>query len=252
MTCMNNNAPADITVELVAEDAIFINWPEHITITSNQQIAFVAEQLTKKYQGMLIDVIVSYCSLMLLLDFTKAKSWPAIKQIQLDIKLWQTQFAAADSAAPVHNKTIDIDVYYSTESGWDLSNAARSTGLSIEQIITLHTSTTYRVFANGFTPGFSYLGIIEQQLQLPRLATPRTLVPQGAVAIAEQQTAIYPKATPGGWHILGQSAQPLLIGDRYAQTPLLTVGDKVQFRAIDHETFVAQGGIVAHNPAVQS
>lgn len=245
-----NNVATTIDIEVVAEDAIFISWPEQVAISTNAQVAFIAEQLSTKYQDEILDIIVSYCSLMILLDLTKTKSWPTRKQIHLDIEQWLTQCYRADLETTPSGKTVHIDVYYSMESGWDLASAVKSTGLSITQIIALHTATTYRVFANGFTPGFSYLGIVDPQLQLPRLATPRTLVPQGAVAIAEQQTAIYPKATPGGWHILGQSPQPLLIGDRFAQTPLLSVGDTVQFRAIDFATFVAQGGIVAHNPTL--
>ena len=249
MTYMNN-VSTTIDIEVVAEDAIFISWPEQVAISTNEQVAFIAKQLSTKYQDEILDIIVSYCSLMILLDLTKTKFWPTSKQIHLDIEQWHTQYYSADTKTALSGKTVHIDVYYSIESGWDMARAVKSTGLSIAQIIALHTATTYRVFANGFTPGFSYLGIVDPQLQLPRLATPRTLVPQGAVAIAEQQTAIYPKATPGGWHILGQSAQPLLIGDRFAQTPLLSVGDTVQFRSIDFETFVAQGGVVAHNPTL--
>ncbi len=239
----NNSALANVHIEQVAEDAILLSWPQQISVTINRQVIATERHLRQALQLDLVDIIVSYCSLLILLKPASVGNKSLLKKIQQTISL-----AASDSHSklPATNKPpIYIDVYYGLDAGWDLKTLSQRSGLSVAQITRLHSDRTYRVFANGFTPGFSYLGIIDQQLQFPRLDTPRVKVPKGAVAIAEQQTAIYPQQTPGGWYIIGQTAADLLTGDNKNQQPLLSVGDEVKFVAIDYQTFINQGGRVA-------
>ncbi|MNZ74355.1 Kinase A inhibitor [compost metagenome] len=118
---------------------------------------------------------------------------------------------------------------------------AATTGLTAEQVIDLHAGREYRVGAIGFAPGFAYLGDLDERLALPRRATPRTRVPTGSLAIAERQTAIYPQASPGGWHLLGRTAAALF--DPQAEPPCpLALGDRVRFLPIDEAAYRAAGG----------
>jgi KipI family sensor histidine kinase inhibitor len=97
-------------------------------------------------------------------------------------------------------------------------------------------SVEYRVYLLGFSPGFPYLGIVPAPLAMPRLATPRTVVPAGSVGIAGSQTGIYPTATPGGWRLIGRT--PLtLYRPADAKPFLLSPGDLVRFEPIDPEEF---------------
>ena len=80
----------------------------------------------------------------------------------------------------------------------------------------------------GFAPGAPYVGILPEQLNVPRRATPRTVLPKGSVAIANQQTIIYPNESPGGWHLIGRS--PVNLFDaRRSPAALLAPGDQVRF-----------------------
>jgi KipI family sensor histidine kinase inhibitor len=110
-------------------------------------------------------------------------------------------------------------------------------------VIAAHSGVQYRVGAIGFAPGFAYLGMLDARLVLPRRSTPRTHVPAGSVAIAEQQTAIYPQASPGGWHLLGLCPWPMfsLAGTAPCR---LALGDRVRFVAIDQATYCAEGGVL--------
>ncbi len=65
----------------------------------------------------------------------------------------------------------------------------------------------------GFAPGFAYLTGLDPALELPRRATPRTRVPAGSVAIAAAYSAVYPTASPGGWHLIGRTAAVLFDTD---------------------------------------
>ena len=53
----------------------------------------------------------------------------------------------------------------------------------------------------------------------------------GHVALAAGMCAVYPAASPGGWHLIGSSSVPLFTADR---TPpaLLAAGDAVRFEAL--------------------
>ena len=112
--------------------------------------------------------------------------------------------------------------------GEDLDEVARQTGLTTEEVVRIHSEREYRVYVLGFVPGFAYLGMLDERLSLPRRASPRKQVPPGTVAIAELQTAIYPAATPGGWHLIGSTDVKLF--DPESETPsLFRVGDTVRF-----------------------
>lgn len=130
---------------------------------------------------------------------------------------------------------ITLPVWYGAAEANDLAKISEHTGLSLDEIVRLHSETTYKVYAVGFAPGFAYMGQTPKALHCPRLATPRNHVPKGAVAIADNQTAVYPSSSPGGWHLLGLC--PLSMVDHNSHSSLLKVGDKVKFEAITEHAF---------------
>lgn len=133
-------------------------------------------------------------------------------------------------------KTVTLPVFYDPAVAPDLETVAAKARLPIEEVIALHTSVTYRVYMLGFAPGFPYLGLVPKRIAVPRLPTPRKLVPAGSVGIAGNQTGIYPRDSPGGWRIIGRT--PVRICDLYASEPfLLKTGDQVRFVAIDRHEF---------------
>lgn len=112
--------------------------------------------------------------------------------------------------------------------GPDLDAVARTHGLSRAEVVRLHAEPTYTVAFIGFSPGFPYLLGLHRVLETPRLATPRTSVPAGSVGIGGPYTGIYPRATPGGWNLIGTTDRVLF--DAAADPPaLLSPGDTVRF-----------------------
>lgn len=128
---------------------------------------------------------------------------------------------------------IRIPVHY---NGEDLPELAALHKMAVDELISLHTGTNYRVFMIGFMPGFAYMGKLDDKIATPRKATPRTRVPAGAVGIAGSQTGIYPFSTPGGWQLIGTTPLKLFNAEK-AQPVLLKAGDTVQFFSIDAETY---------------
>jgi inhibitor of KinA len=122
------------------------------------------------------------------------------------------------------------------EMNLDLTRIAELTGWTTEEVIRLHTGTTYTVYAIGFCPGFPYLGYLPTALEgVPRLSSPRLRVEAGSIGLTGRQTGIYTEARPGGWNIVGRT--PLeLVNVRDGYFPLRT-GDCVRFDRIDERQF---------------
>jgi KipI family sensor histidine kinase inhibitor len=125
-------------------------------------------------------------------------------------------------------REVTIPVRY---DGPDLALVAETAGLSTAEVVALHSSAGYTVAFCGFAPGFGYLTGLPEPLRQPRLATPRTVVPAGAVGIAGEFTAAYPRATPGGWRLIGRTSVTLF-DPRADPAALLSPGDRVHFEVI--------------------
>ena len=124
-------------------------------------------------------------------------------------------------------RTVEISVTY---DGEDLAEVARRTRLDVGEVIARHSGRDYRVWLLGFAPGFPYLGVLDETLQLPRRETPRARIAAGSVAIAGRQTGIYPSESAGGWHILGRTSAKLF-DPQADEAFLLRPGDAVRFVA---------------------
>jgi KipI family sensor histidine kinase inhibitor len=128
----------------------------------------------------------------------------------------------------VESRTIEIPVTYGGASGPDLRVVAEFAGCSEADVVRLHTATRYRVYMLGFLPGFAYMGTVDRRIAMPRLDTPRMRVTAGSVAIAAEQTGIYPCDAPGGWRIIGRTTVKVFDATR-AEPFLLEAGDNVKF-----------------------
>jgi KipI family sensor histidine kinase inhibitor len=124
--------------------------------------------------------------------------------------------------------THEVPVHYGGPDGPDLELVARQAGLPVEEVIERHTSVEYIVFFIGFQPGFAYLGGLDPRLATPRRKEPRLKVPAGSVAIGGPQTGVYPTASPGGWQLIGRTAEVLFDPARTLPA-LLSPGDRVRF-----------------------
>jgi KipI family sensor histidine kinase inhibitor len=182
----------------------------------------------------LVDIVPAYVTLLVRFDPSQISRFA--------VQRWLRDCWSSSQLQTVEKPTTHtIPVYYSLKHCPDLDVVAAMKGMSIDEVITLHSSLVYRVYALGFAPGFAYLGSLDPQLTVPRLAVPRQRIPAGSVAIAESQTAIYPAASPAGWHVLGLCPLDLMPRAECLQ-PHFKVGDEVRFEPIDEATFLSLGG----------
>lgn len=185
----------------------------------------------------LLDHVVSYDSLLLVFDslettFDSVLSW--LNNIKSQVSKVKTE-----PTTTLQGQIHEIDVCYTLSDDShpnDMALVEATTGLVACEIIDLHKISEYQVFAVGFMPNFAYLGVLSPQLKVSRLARPRQKVPAGAVAIADNQTAVYPSASPGGWHIIGYTAFSFCADINKAIGP----NDRVKFNSIDEHTYYHQ------------
>ena len=135
----------------------------------------------------------------------------------------------ADSEPEAAGKVVELPVHY---DGEDLELVARDAGASVDEVVARHTGATLTVAFGGFAPGFAYLTGLPTSLQQPRLDTPRTRIPAGSVGVAGEFGGVYPRASPGGWRLLGRLTDdaPTLFDPRRDPPALLVAGTRVRFR----------------------
>ena len=128
----------------------------------------------------------------------------------------------------------------------DMANVSKHTGLTKEEIVSIHTSCDYLIYMLGFLPGFAYLGGMDERLVTPRLESPRLEIKKGSVGIGGEQTGIYPVASPGGWQIIGKT--PVDVYDRNKENPILyRAGDYIRFVPVSADRYYEIEEMIKNN-----
>lgn len=226
-----------MTFQIASTDSLIIYFGNEISMDISNTTVNAYNLLKKSNIEGLLDIVPSYTSILITYDiflYKYAELCEIIKKyLSGNSKIINTN----------NSKLVRIPVYYGYEVGLDLQRVASLHHLDINSVISIHTAYTYNVFAIGFAPGFAYCGEVNEKIATPRLETPRKMVPKGSVAIANNQTAIYPSNSPGGWNILGKTTFEMFDKKIDTLCPVKT-GDKIQFIPITKEKFINDGGII--------
>jgi len=208
-------------------------------------LAYCRHSLLEEFTHQISDVICSYNTLLINTVHIASPPQLLISQLERALARYLHQYShQAHETLPT--KHVMVPVYYSEETGPDLARLAHAKNMSQQQLIEIHSATSYTVCALGFAPGFAYLGFVDNAIAAPRLTTPRKQVNKGAVGIADNQTGIYPASSPGGWNIIGQTPTDMLQREHGTeQVCPVEVGDTLSFTPIQREQFIALGGILA-------
>ena len=222
-----------IRIEPAGAEALLLVLAEQPDAQLPQRIAQLAARIRQQLGPQLVDLVPAWTSLLVHYDLLRISHAQLVAQLTPLLEAWLNE-ASQPAPAPLR----ELPIWY---AGEDLAAVAAACELTVSEVIALHSGVEYRVGAIGFAPGFAYLSELDGRLVLPRRSTPRTWVPAGSLAIAERQTAIYPQASPGGWHLLGRCPWPLF--DWQAAQPCrLALGERVRFVPIDQASYRAEGG----------
>ena len=221
-------------IEVAGIDCLTLRLFDKIDEAHMPWLLAAAQRLHEVFGAALLDLVPSYTTLLLHYDIEQLDDDQARAKIAQALHDLQP---ASDRQA----RELRIPVWYHPSVGPELEALAERSGLGIDGVIALHSQHSYQVFALGFAPGFAFMGLVDERLASPRLATPRQRVPAGSLGIADRQTAIYPAVSPGGWNLIGRS--PTRLFDRELDGySLCRPGDRVRFVPIEREEFLQLGG----------
>lgn len=218
-------------IEAVAIDCLMLRLFESIDEAHMPWMLAASRRLRQVFGERLVELVPSYTTLMIQFDCSPGEARSLIGEALRDLQ--------PDSGGA--GRRMDIPVWYDASVGPELKVLAARCGVAQSEIVRRHTGREYQVFALGFAPGFAFMGLVEESLASPRLATPRKRVAAGSVGIAERQTAAYPALSPGGWNLIGRTPAALFDRDRDGYS-LLQPGDRVRFVAIGRDEFIRLGG----------
>ena len=139
--------------------------------------------------------------------------------------------AAWEGIAPLalEGRVIELPVTYGGDGGPHMADVVNHTGLSVDEIVQLHSAPLYPVYALGSHPGYCYLGGMDPRIATPRRKVPVVSIPGGAVSIGGSQTGVSASAGPSGWNTIG-STQMCFFDPAREVPALLQPGDSIRFR----------------------
>jgi inhibitor of KinA len=229
--------PAQAQFFCASDRTLLVSFGERIGHQPHRRVRGLLASLQHEPLAAVLNLHPAYCSLLIRFDPCRA-SHP---ELQEEICDRLARLGADPDAAA---RQVDVPVCYGGEFGPDLEELAALAGLTEQEVVRLHSQTTYTAYFLGFVPGFAYLGEVPEQIAASRLAAPRRRVECGSVGIAGRQTGIYPCAVPGGWRLIGRTPLSLFRPDRDPMS-LLLPGDEVRFRPISPDEYVRAREAVA-------
>lgn len=224
---------------LAGDKAIVVEFGDIIDEDINRKVINLMKNIEESSLiNSIYEMIPTYRSLMIIynpLKITFNNLINSVKNIECNLQILDKR----------EKNIIKIPVLYGNDYGPDIDTVAKHNRLSIEEVIRLHSEAEYLVYMLGFTPGFTYLGGMNNKLETPRLDNPRVKIPEGSVGIAGKQTGVYPIESPGGWQLIGRT--PIKLYNPKRENPiLLKAGDYVKFTPItkdEFNIFLNEGGV---------
>ncbi len=214
----------------MSDKALLVEFSNTVSLDVNRKVHTLDHAISQlKLQGV-EERVPTYRSLLVYYDPVKI-SYERLVSLLRDLEGRLDEFSVSNQ-----KRVFEVSVVYGDECGPDLEHVAKYHNLSKKEVIQLHSGREYTVYMIGFIAGFPYLGEVADEIATPRLKTPRLRVPAGSVGIAEKQTGIYPRDSPGGWQIIGRTSLKFF-NVRKHPPALIQPGDTVKFKPVEKEKF---------------
>lgn len=227
----------DYPIYIPAGDSAFlVKFGKSISLEIHQKIRgfLQAVKESEGLSGFILDVVPSYADVLVYYNSEKI-GYKDFLQFLKDAGKKAVEIELPPA------RLVEIPVCYGGTFGEDIELVAKHNKLKPADVIEIHSSLEYLVYMLGFTPGFSYLGGMDERIATPRKKQPRKVIPAGSVGIAGGQTGIYPIESPGGWQLIGRT--PLqLFNPINVPVVLLQTGDRIKFKPITEEEFIKLTG----------
>lgn len=214
----------------IHDHALTVAFSETIREADNARVLSLRDAILQQPLKGMLDLVPAYSSITVYFEPSCSRK-TAMEYLQERI-----QASAAQMRNDGAGNIIEIPVCYDPSLGVDQPFVCNHLRISRDQLIQMHTGHVFRIYMIGFIPGFPYMGTLPEGWSIPRKQTPALQIPAGSVALAGQQTGIYPAEVPGGWQVIGRT--PLKIFDALREPScLLKAGDQVKFVSISLHEF---------------
>ncbi|MDV7139010.1 5-oxoprolinase subunit PxpB [Maribacter sp. TH_r10] len=219
-----------ISIRSFGEHAVLVEWPNEVDEAILEDIIQFKSYLKKnRLDQEEWEMVPAYNSLTLI-DKNRIIDYQGFKK---ELKTW---YKDRETVKKRDVFLWRLPVCYDSDFAIDIEDVAKKLGITVENVIALHTSSIFTVYGIGFLPGFMYLGGLPKELEVPRRSEPRQKVDKGSVGLAGKQTGIYPQESPGGWNIIGNCSVPIFDAER-EEPCFVNVGDKIQFYPISRAEY---------------
>jgi KipI family sensor histidine kinase inhibitor len=219
----------------LGDSAAYVEFSTTLDLEVNSVVQRLALVILKRKVPWIRDLVPALGGVALHFD-TDSAEFPA-QPLEAALELVNDCLKEGLASKEDPGREVELPVCYEPEFALDLDEVAKKAGLAPEEVASRHAAGAYRVLMMGFSPGHAYMGGLDAKLAVPRRASPRAIVPAGSVAIANEQTVVYPYAISGGWNVIGRTPMVLFDAKR-ARPSLLWPGDRVRFRAITRTEFM--------------
>lgn len=211
------------------ERSVLINWPQRIDENILNDILSFKNQIKNNSSKLIIEITHTYNSICVTYESTIDNFNSRFNELKLQYKHQNEEIIRVQ-------REWNIPVSYDLEFGSDLQTISKLNGLSLKELIQLHSEPLYKVYFLGFLPGFPYLGGLNPRLFIKRKRKPSLKISKGSVAIGGEQTGIYSQQSPGGWYVVGRT--PIDFFDPLKSVPcFLEPGDNIRFVPISSKKF---------------
>lgn len=217
-------------IQQINETHFMIYEKNEIDSEIREKISTISLYIEGVNHPAIISVTSSYRSIMVAFDANQYSFNALIKELNLQDINFNLQNKVKSK------KLITLPVVYGEQYGPDINVVAEHANITKDEVIKLHTEENYLIYAIGFLPGFPFLGGLNKKIYTPRKETPRSKIKSGSVGIANNQTGLYPKESPGGWQIIGRTPIDVFNLERNPMI-LYEAGDYISFKAIDEEEY---------------
>ena len=211
------------------ESCLFVEFGATVSRELNARVTALRGALETALPPGVTELVPTYRSLAVYFD-PLTVDLPALRRRLSD------EAEALGGCAPADGLTVRVPACFGGEFGPDLPDVAAHCGLDEDEVVRRYCASPLYCYMNGFTPGFPYLGGMDESLATPRLSSPRTAIPAGSVAIGGSQAGAYSLASPGGWRIIGRVPFPLYDAAREPST-VIRAGMSVRFYPVTRARF---------------